>query len=313
MKMNDMPNRRHFLKNGAITAVGASLLASSPQRAEAITPITRGHAPRMKLSFAAYSYRKYLTGDKKNNRPAEMTFMEFLDECAKMGLKAVEPTSYYFPQPLTEEYLLNFRRKAFLLGLDISGTAIGNTFTFPHGPDREKNLNLTKHWIDYSAIMGAPCIRIFAGRITSGMSESDAYRYCIDTTQEACDYAAKKGIFLALENHGGIVSDVEGLLRMVKEVDSNWFGVNLDTGNFHTENPYTDIAKAAPYAVTAQVKIHITPKNGNQQDADFDRIIGILSDAGYCGYVALEYEGKEEPKEAVPHYLEKLQKAIDKV
>lgn len=310
--MDTTSTRRNFLKYSAIAAAG-SLPAAMPKSSNAISPITRGSASRMKLSFAAYSYRKYLSGDRRNNVPAEMTYLEFLDECAKMGLKAVEPTSYYFPQPLTEEYLLDFRRKAFLLGLDISGTAIGNSFTSPPGPDRDKNVQLTRQWIDNAAILGAPCIRIFAGNVPKGGSEDEAYENCIKATQEACDYAAKKGIFLALENHGGIVADVKGLLRITQAVESEWFGVNLDTGNFHTDDPYDDIAKAAPYAVTVQVKINISPKGQGEQNADYDRIIRILAEAGYCGYVALEYEGSEEPKEAVPRHLELIQKAIDKV
>ena len=64
--------------------------------------------------------------------------------------------------------------------------------------------------------------------------------------QEACDYAAKYGIFLALENHGGITATIDQMLTIVKAVKHDWFGVNLDTGNFHTADPYADLAKIAP-------------------------------------------------------------------
>ena len=114
-------SRRTFLQQSALAA--AAVLAGSPPRAaQAIAPIERPFGPKMKLSLAAYSYRKYLAEE----NPPSMTIVGFLEECAKMGLGAAEPTAYYFPNPLTREFLIQFKRRAFLLGLDISGTAIGN-------------------------------------------------------------------------------------------------------------------------------------------------------------------------------------------
>ncbi|MGL4551150.1 MAG: sugar phosphate isomerase/epimerase family protein, partial [Gemmataceae bacterium] len=88
-----------------------------------------------------------------------------------------------------------------------------------------------------------------------------------------------------------------------------WYGVNLDTGNFKTADPYGDLAKIAPFAVNAQVKTEIFP-GGRREEADLGRLIGILRRADYGGYVALEYEAKEEPREAVPGYVEKLRKLL---
>lgn len=300
-------NRRRFVKTGLLAA-GATLAASSPQRAEAIQPIKRSYGTRLKLSLAGYSYRKYM----KEDKPPSMTIMDFLDECAKLGLGASEPTSYYFPNPVTTEFLLAFKRKAHLLGLDISGTAVGNTFTLPPGPERDKEIQLVKDWVDYSAIFGAPCIRIFAGQVPKGATQEQAIAWVIETTQIACEYAAKKGVFLALENHGGIVSEPDTMLRIIEGVESDWFGVNLDSGNFSTDDPYQSLAMIAPYAVNAQVKIEVQPKGNDKIPADYDRIVGVLGEAGYRGYVALEYEGKEEPKEAVPRHLDQIRKAIEK-
>lgn len=305
--MSITSSRRGFLKQGVLAAAGASALGAQPQTARAMSPVKRGLGPHMKLSLAAYSYRKYLQEQKS------MTIEGFLEECAKMGLDAAEPTSYYFPNPPTEEFLLNFKRKAFLLGLDISGTAVGNTFTHPPGPKRDEQIQHVKEWIDYSAIFGAPCIRIFAGDTPKGATDDQARRYAIETTEIACAYAATRGVFLALENHGGVVSDAEGVLAIVREVESEWFGVNLDTGNFHTDDPYADVAKIAPYAVTVQVKTEMNPRAGGRAEADFERIFGILGEVGYRGYVALEYEAREEPKEAVPRYIEQLQKILSRM
>ncbi len=301
--MSRFTPRRNFLK-ASVLAAGAAL--SRP--ADAMPPIQRPFGARMKLSLAGYSYRKYM----KEEKPPSMTIVDFLDECAKLGLGASEPTSYYFPDPLTTEFLLAFKRKAHLLGLDISGTAVGNTFTYPPGTDREKQLQWVKDWVDYSVIFGAPCIRIFAGQAPKDATKEQAIQWAIETTREACQYAAQKGVFLALENHGGIVSEPEDLLKIVDGVESDWFGVNFDSGNFNTPDPYKSLEMIAPFAVNAQIKTEIRPQGGEKIPADFDRLVGILGQAGYRGYVALEYEGKEEPKEAVPRHLEELQKAIDK-
>ncbi len=295
-------SRRNFLKQGLLTAGGVMAIG---HHAQAIEPIKRPFGAQMKLSCAAYSYRKYLTGDNPT-----MTIEGFLEECAQLGLTAAEPTSYYFPSQITEEFLLQFKRKAFILGLDISGTAVGNTFTLPPGPKRDKQIHYVKTWIDHAAVFGAPCIRIFAGGTSKGVSEEQAREWCVEVIEETCEYAGKKGIFLALENHGGIVSDAEGVLAIVNAVKSDWFGLNVDTGNFHTENPYAEIEKIAPYAVNVQVKAEMRRKGHDPEEADFNRIISILKEAGYRGYVALEYESKEEPKEAIPVYLEKLRDAI---
>ena len=227
-----------------------------------------------------------------------------------MGLHAAEPTAYYFPEPLTETFLIHFKRKAFLLGLDISGTAVGNTFTYPPGPQRDEQLAMVKRWIDHAAVMGAPEIRIFAGNVAKVSTPEQALQWSIETTRAACDYAGTRGVFLALENHGGIVSDAEGVLAIVRQVDSPWFGVNLDTGNFHTDDPYKEMEAIAPYAVNVQVKTEIQRRGEAKQEADFDRILDILGNAGYRGYIALEYEGDEEPKEAIPKHIEKLQNLI---
>jgi len=307
--MSTVSSRRGFLKQSALMTAGAAAAGLPSSPSHAIAPVKRPFGAKMKLSCAAYSYRKYL----KEQKPPTMTIGGFLEECAKMGLGAAEPTSYYFPSPLTEEFLLDFKRKAFLLGLDISGTAVGNTFTHPAGPERESQLEHVRNWVDYSVVFGAPCIRIFAGNAGKGVEWEEARKNAIETTQKACDYAGTKGVFLALENHGGIVPDAENVLAIVKEVESDWFGVNLDTGNFHTEDPYKDMERCAPYAVNVQVKVEISPKGGSKREADFERIIGILGDADYRGYVALEYESREEPKDAIPRYIEKLQTILDRM
>ena len=285
-----MLTRRSFLSTAAI--------------AFGINPIKRHGPARMKLSLAAYSFRQALAGARKS-----MTLEDFVNRAAEWDLDAVEPTSYYFPDPPTPEYCRRLRRQAFLLGLGISGTAIRNTFTYPPGPQLQQEIAHVKRWVDLAVDLGAPTIRIFAGDLQKGTSEAQARQWCINAIQECCEYAAPRGVILALENHGGIVSTVDQLLSIVKAVKSDWFGVNWDSGNFRSADPYGDLAKAAPYAVVAQIKTEISP-NGVRQPADLGRVVGILRQSGYRGFVALEYEADEDPFIAVPRHLGELKRLI---
>ena len=129
--------------------------------------------------------------------------------------------------------------------------------------------------------------------------------------EECCDYAGQHGVHLALENHGGPTATADGLLQFVRDVDSPWFGVNLDTGNFYSDNPYEQIVKAAPYALNVQVKVVTADEQRqNKKPTDFDRLAQILRDAGYRGYVVLEFEESGDPRRECPRYLEKLRAAF---
>lgn len=293
--------RREFLSAlGTVPALG---LTPPPA---AMDPIKRVGPTRMKLSLAAYSFRNALSGPKKS-----MTLDDFVDLASTYDIEAVEPTSYYFPEPATPEYCRALRRHAFLQGLAISGTAVRNTFTYQPGPQLDKEIDHVKRWVDLAAELHAPTIRIFAGDLQKGTAEADARRWCIDAIHRACEHAATRGVILALENHGGIVTTAEQLLSIVKEVRSDWFGINLDTGNFRSADPYGDLAKLAPYSVVVQVKTEIsTGPKGPRQEADLARVIKILRDVKYRGFVALEYEAEDDPRQAVPRYLQQLRKLV---
>ncbi|MGB8168967.1 MAG: TIM barrel protein [Chthoniobacteraceae bacterium] len=298
--MSPLP-RRHFLRLGAASLFAAPL-------ARAIEPLARAGSPRLQLSLAAYSFRESFKDQKgkPTNPDGKLDMLGFIDYCADHGCAGAELTSYFFPKDVTEEYLLKVRRHAFLRGVAISGTSVGNNFALPVGPARDKEIADVKKWIDYAAILGAPHIRIFAGA-AKGISDADARAMCISAIEECCAYAGTKGIFLGLENHGGIVAKAEGMLEIIKAVKSPWFGVNLDTGNFHSEDPYAEMALIAPYAVNLQVKAEILRAGSKTPElSDLPKVVKILRDANYQGWVALEYEAKEDPWTAVPRWLGEL-------
>ncbi len=307
----DLLNRRKLLQLGVAGLAGAAASnLSSPSFAAARTadPPARPSGSVLKLSLAGYSFNKLFArrGTPEQIAKAEMTLEKFIEYCAAQGLGATELTGYYFPKDITPEYLLGLRSMAHRLGLSISGTAIGNDFCLAEGEARQKQLAECREWIDYAAIMGAPAIRIFAGKVPNGDTEDAAIERCAAGINECLNYAATKGIFLALENHGGITATPAQMMKIIEKVKSSpWFGVNFDSGNFATEDPYADLAVIAPFAVNAQIKASIS-RAGKKEPADLERIVRILKDASYRGFVALEYEESENAFDAIPKLLDQL-------
>jgi len=301
-----MKRRDFVLGCSALAALGSA--AQFAPSATAIEPIARPKPGQMRLSLAAYSMRKYLADSKQNKK--SMDLFEFVDYCFQLGIPGAELTSYYFPENVDAAYLLKLKRHCHLRGITISGGAIRNDFCQIDAAKVEQDIAHTQLWTDHYALLGAPAIRIFAGTQPKDDSWPATLDRCAAACQRVCQYAEKKGVWMALENHGGVTAKAEGLLEIVRKVNSPYFGVNFDCGNFRsTSDPYAELAAIAPYAVNAQLKVDIYP-DGKHQETDLERVLKILRDAGYSGWVALEYEASEEPKEAIPRHIEKLQKLL---
>lgn len=306
-------NRRNFLKLGSRTGLALAGAWTVGSTAPALEPFNRSGS-RFLLSLAAYSFREFFKDgrdERKKGSPKpdrEIDMFGFVDYCAEHGCDGAELTSYYFPKNVTSEFLLQLKRHAFLRGVEISGTAVGNTFTLPKGERRNQEIDSVKKWIDRAQILGAPHIRVFAGTAEAN-SKEEAKKLCIAALEECGDYAGQKGIVLGIENHGGIVAEAEDLLDIVRAIKSPWIGINLDTGNFHTDDPYRDLAKCAPYAVNVQFKSELTPRGAKKQEADLNRVLELLRRANYQGYFTLEYESAD-PWTVVPALLKKMRAAI---
>jgi sugar phosphate isomerase/epimerase len=286
-------HRRRFLQAAAL---GFGLPA-----ARGVDPPARTGGARLLTSLAAYSFRDTFQKD-----PARLDMFRFIDYCADQGLAGAEVTSYYFPKDADDAYFLRLRRHAFLRGVALSGTAVGNNFALPKGPERDREIAAVKQWIDRAALMGTSHIRVFAGAPPKGADLDAALANCIEALDDCAALAATRGVFLGVENHGGIVAEPEALVHILKSVKNPWLGINLDTGNFHTADPYAALALCAPSAVNVQVKVEMTPKGGSKQPADLARIGALLRDVKYQGFVALEYEAAEDPWTAVPRHLADL-------
>lgn len=296
------PSRREVLQAGTAAALAAGL-GAIPKAEAARLPAPPGGA-RFKVGSCGYSYRQYL-----QDKTQPMAYTEFLDACAAMNMDGVELTSYYFPNPLSNAELNRITRHAFRLGLEVAGTAVGNNFCLPPGPERDKQIADVKKWLDYGADMGARQMRIFAGPLPKEPKADDATgrKWVIECLQECLPKAEEKGIILAMENHGGVVADAEGMLAILNAVKSDWFGMKWDCGNFHSSDPYAELERTVAHAVSTHIKTEVTIA-GKKQLTDLDRVVKILRDAGYRGYLLLEYEAKEEPKIAVPRIIADLQR-----
>jgi sugar phosphate isomerase/epimerase len=295
--------RRRFLQLCSLATLSGPTL-------RAIEPFARTGAPRLRLGLAAYSFRDYfkdMTHPRKPGVEPRLEMPEFIDYCGEQGCEGAELTSYYFPKDVTDEQLRQIRRHAFLKGISVSGTSVGNNFARKKGPELDKEIADVRRWIDRAAVLGAPHIRVFAGAPSKDVPLDEAKRNCIAALEECCAYAGERGIFLGLENHGGIVAEPEPLLEIVHAIKSPWLGINLDTGNFHTADPYASVAQCAPYAVNVQVKVEMrAAAEKKNQPADLPRVVKLLRDANYQGWVTLEYEAPEDPWKAVPEYLAQL-------
>lgn len=310
--MDSVRHSRRDLLAAGVSSVAASLMSGSAafgaEREKPIPRVGKGEpVPAvLKTAIAAYSFREDLD---KPGQPGKMSLFDVVDLCARLGVDAVEPTSYYFLDT-TDAFINKLKRRAYLAGLDICGSPTRNNFCMAPGPDQDKEIQHVKDWVDVCVKLGAPAIRVFAGGPVKGVSREQSFEYAVPAMKKAAEYAGSKGVFLGLENHGYLTETADDLLKLVDAVGHDWLGINLDTGNFQSENPYEDIARCAPRAITCQFKIQIgNRKTNSQKPADFNRLAGIMREAGYRGYIALEYEGKD-PHNEVPKYIAEMQKAF---
>lgn len=296
-------SRRGFIRSTAAVAAGACFTGTG--NCPAVEPFARTGGSHFKFSLAAYSYRDLLQR-KDGPLPIEL----FIDDCAAFGLEGTELTSYYLRQEAPPAYFRNLKRQAFLRGLDISGTAVGNDFCHPPGSERDRQLALVKRWIEYADQMDAPVIRIFSGSTKPGQTTDAARQLAIEAIEDSCEHAGRYGVFLALENHGGLTAKVDEMLKILRAVKSPWFGVNMDTGNFQSADVYGDLAKIAPYAINVQVKVKIRPAGKSAESSDFRQLAKILRTAGYRGYVVLEFEEEGDPRAECRRYLNEIRAAF---
>ena len=227
----------------------------------------------------------------------------------------------------TPAYLNSLKQAAFKHGLSLPMLSIHQDFVSPDAAERQAAVDHTKKCIALAARLGVPAIRLNSGRWNTiksfddlmkvkgdeppiqGYTDEDAFKWCVDCIRACLPDAEAAGVTLALENHWGLSTKVEALLRIYKDVNSPWLGINLDTGNWPGD-PYEGIERLAPYATIVQAKTYYGGGVWYTLDLDYPRIAKILEKAGFKGWVSLEMEGKEPAATAVPKSLEVLRAAF---
>jgi len=262
---------------------------------------------KLKTSLNAYSFNGPLT-------EGEMNLDQLLEFCAANQLDAVDITAYYFPgypEVPSDEYLYHIKQKAFLLGLEISGTGVRNDFTDPDPAKRKASIELVKKWIIAAEKLGAPVIRVFSGTAdTKGLTHEKVIDYMVTDLKECVEFGKSHGVVVAIQNHNDFIKTADQTIEIIKRVNSDWFGLILDIGSFRTD-PYKEIAQTIPYAVNWQLKETVFVK-GVEQKTDLNRLMKIIKESGYRGYLPLETLGEGDPKVKVPRFLKEIREAIKK-
>jgi sugar phosphate isomerase/epimerase len=263
----------------------------------------------LKMSLNAYSFNDPL-------KAKTFSLDDLLVYCAEQDFEGVDITGYYFPnypQVPTDEFIFLIKRKAHLLGLSISGTGIKNDFTQADPIKRKADIALVKNWIDVAAKLGAPVIRIFSGvEIPKQYSWKQIAEWMAKDIQECVDYGQTKGVIVAIQNHNDFLKNAGQVNQLFKMVNRPWFGLVLDIGSYQEGNPYEQIKDTSPLAVNWQLKENMF-EDGKEIKTDLKKVLQIILDSGYRGFVPIETLGKGDPKEKVALFLKEIRTVLNEL
>ncbi|HUR58157.1 MAG TPA: TIM barrel protein [Opitutaceae bacterium] len=321
--------RRDFLKSSALLPLAASL--GGPAALAAVEPPRRVGGPMLKVSCNAYSFARLLN-DRLQKRGPGLSLLELAEFCAKTGFDAFDPTGYYFPGyekdgtgVPTDAFIFEVKRRAFDLGLGISGTGVGNNFTVADRAARANDVVRIQRWAEVAAKLGAPVVRVFADTqmraqtwetVSKGAKRDEVEKWIADDIRACADHAGRYGVIIGVQNHGDFIKTADDLISLIKRVDSPWCGAIVDTGYFKAADPYAEMAKAAPWAVNWQVKQSpLGVEKEAEAPTDLKRLMRIVRDSGYRGYLPIETlsprgGGNYDPFTVVPKFLAEVRAAL---
>ena len=305
-------NRRQLLV-GTVATIGAATWRS------ALDEETTPRSYRNPSAVSTYSYWRYRQGSK-------LPIEDCIDLAAEAGFDGVEILHVQMRKE-DNAYLQMLKRRAFVNGLDLCGFSTHQGFVSPDPSVRQKNIEHTNHCIELAYKLGIPTIRVNTGRWGTtknfnelmanrgieprleGYTDEEAFKWVIDSFEKCLKKAEQCGVILGLENHWGLGRTAEGVLRIVKAVDSPWLRVTADTGNF-LDDQYRQFDALAPEVIFVQAKTYFGGGTWYTLDIDYNRIAKTLHDCNYRGYISLEFEGKESHETAIPKSLSLLRKAF---
>ena len=285
------------------------MVAMAPVRTSAgaaIDTIAREAGVKLKLGLNAYSFNGPLLA-------GSMTLADAVDFCAKNGVDALDATGYYFPGypgVPSDEYVYALKRTAFVNGVAISGTGVRNNFAVADEAARKRDVQMVKDWIVVARKLGAPVIRVFAGpQRPAGYTFDQALDWMVSDFKQCAAFGREHGVIVGLQQHNDFLKTADETIRVIQAVDSEWFASILDIGSLRSGDPYAEIEKLVPYAVSWQIKEEVG-RNGKPEPTDLARIKAIIDAHGYRGYVPFEALGPGDARPRVTAFLAKIRAAF---
>ncbi len=279
-------NRRNFIRTTAAATVGGLLI--SPALANAMAK-----GGKYKISLGEWSFHKALFA-------GEMTNLDFPRVTRELGMEGVEYVNQFFKDKAKDQkYLAELKKitkdegvRNVLIMCDGEGM-VGH----PEKAEREKTVENHKRWVDAAAFLGCHSIRVNAG---SRGSYEEQQKLAADGLRMLCEYGDTQKINIIVENHGGFSSNGEWLSGVMKMVDHKRVGTLPDFGNFvidrqtgESYDRYKGVELLMPFAKGVSAKSNVFDKEGNEANMDYFRLMKIVDDAGYKGFVGVEFEGSE--------------------
>lgn len=280
---------------------GAAAAVAAPRGAHAA-----GAPGTVRIGLNVYSFNQPL-------RAGQMTLADVVDYCERHAIHALDATGYYFPgYPAAppDEYIYALKRRAFRKGVSIHGTGVRNDFAVPDAAARQRDVQLVKDWIDVAVKLGASVIRVFSGqRVPEGHTFDGVLEWMVPHFKECAEYGRSRGVIVGLQNHDDFVKTAEETIHIVKAVDSEWFGVVLDVGSLRQRDPYEEIGRLIPYAVSWQLKENVG-YGRKETPTDLAKVKAIIERATYRGYLPIETLGPGDPRVKVARFLAEVRKVF---
>lgn len=236
----------------------------------------------------------------------------FIERVYQWGFDCIDFNLSHFTSR-DHAYLRRVKLAALRRGLPVGYLGVSGGFVGDEKVQRAQ-VARAKDAVDVAAYIGAPLIRVFAGQPPAGVDDWEPYfPPLVACLQEVSEYAAEKGVYVALQNHdnrnlAAIPRDVK---RILKEVNDPNFGFLLDTGQWKgsigahpvgvpdpSVDIYAYIEEMIPEAVYVRTKFY-SNDGGKEEWLDYERIVGILKEAGYNGSLSIVYEGKSDPEPSI--------------
>ena len=287
--MKNQTNRREFLKGAAlgVGALGATALTGCK------TPFFSG-GKLYDISLAQWSLNRQFFGGKID----ALDFAKVSREEFDIG--AIEYVNQFFKTKAKDEsYLAELKKRAADHGVESLLIMVDGEGQLGHADTGERAKTVANHhkWVDAAKYLDCHSIRVNAGTTGSGSFE-EKQKLAADGLRQLSEYGAQQGLNVIVENHGGLSSDGSWLAGVMKLVNLENCGTLPDFGNFNVGggkmyDRYKGVRELMPYAKAVSAKSHEFDEKGNEVKTDYLRMMKIVLDHGYNGYVGVEYEGSK--------------------